>query len=108
MPIDVLPSIYKIKTLERLPELIKIALKTTINPEYFKKYNQLIIKNKINFNWDELEILRNEQFYSGNILSDVEYPENKVIEFFKKNEKMFKVLTDGYVKKMNEFESSTK
>ena len=108
MPIEVLPSIYKVKTLKKLPELIKTALKTTINPENFKKYNQLIIKNKINFNWDELEILRNEQFYSGNILSDVEYPENKVIEFFKKNEKMFKVLTDGYVKKMNEFESSTK
>ena len=108
MPIDVLPSIYKIKTLERLPELIKIALKTTINPEYFKKYNQLIIKNKINFNWDELEILRNEQFYSGNILSDVEYPENKVKEFFEKNEEMFKILTDGYIEKMNEFKSSTK
>ena len=108
MPIDVLPSIYKIKTLERLPELIKIALKTTINPEYFKKYNQLIIKNKINFNWDELEILRNEQFYSGNILSDVEYPENKVKEFFEKNEKMFKILSEGHIEKINEIKSITK
>ena len=108
MPIEVLPSIYKVKTLKKLPELIKTALKTTINPENFKKYNQLIIKNKINFNWDELEILRNEQFYSGNILSDVEYPENKVKEFFEKNEEMFKILTDGYIEKMNEFKSSTK
>ena len=92
---------YKVNSLKKLHELIKIALETPVNPEYVKKYDELITKRKIDFNWDELEILRNKQFYSGNILSDVEYPEHKVKEFFEKNEKIFKILADGYIEKIN-------
>jgi len=103
MPIDIVPSVYKVNSLKKLHVLIKIALETPVNPEYFRKYNQLIQKRKINFNWDELEMLRNKQFFSGNILSDVEYPEYKVKEFFEKNEEMFKILLDSYIQKMNEF-----
>ena len=100
-PIEIVPSVYKVNSLKKLHELIKIALETPVNPEYVKKYDELITKRKIDFNWDELEILRNKQFYSGNILSDVEYPEHKVKEFFEKNEKIFKILADGYIEKIN-------
>ena len=103
-PMNIIPTVYKVESITNLHELIKKALKTPVNPENIKKYDQLIKKKKIDFNWAALEILRNEQFYSGNILSDVEYPENKVKEFFEKNEKMFEILVDGYIKKMNEFE----
>jgi len=100
-PIEIVPSVYKVNSLKKLHELIKIALETPVNPEYVKKYDQLIQKRKINFNWDELEILRNKQFYSGNILSDVEYPESKVKEFFENNKKIFKILSDSYIEKIN-------
>ena len=105
-PMNIIPSIYKVESIIKLHELIKKALKTPVNPENIKKYDQLIRNKKINFSWTALEILRNEQFYSGNILSDVEYPENKVKEFFEKNEKMFKILANEHVKKMNGFEST--
>ncbi len=96
---NIIPSIYKVESIIKLHELIKKALKTPVNPENIKKYDQLIRNKKINFSWADLEISRNEQFYSGNILSDVEYPESKVKEFFEKNEKMFEILANGYIKK---------
>jgi len=103
-PINIIPTVYKVESLTKLHQLIKKALKTPINPENIKKYDRLIRNKKIDFSWASLIILRNKQFYSGNILSDVEYPEDKVKEFFKKNDKMFKILADEHVEKMNEFE----
>ena len=62
---NIIPSIYKVESIIKLHELIKKALKTPVNPENIKKYDQLIRNKKINFSWTALEILRNEQFYSG-------------------------------------------
>ncbi len=101
IPHDILPSVYKVKSITELPKLIKTALNTPINPTYIKKYDKLIRKRIIDFNWSDMETIRNEQFYSGNILSDVEYPESKVKEFFEDNKIMFQKLTDGYLKKIN-------
>jgi hypothetical protein len=100
MPHDMLPSVYKINSLKELPELIKTALNTKIDSSYIKKYNKLIKGKIVNFYWDELEILRNKEFFSGNILSDVKFKESKVKEFFKKTDSMFKILSDAHLEKM--------
>ena len=101
IPHDILPSVYKVKSITELPKLIKTALNTPIDSAYIKKYDELIRKRIIDFNWSDMEILRNEQFYSGNILSDVEYPESKVKEFFEDNKIMFQKLADAHLKKIN-------
>jgi len=101
IPHDILPSVYKVKSITELPKLIKTALSTPIDPIYIKKYDKLIKERIIDFNWSDMEILRNEQFYSGNILSDVEYPESKVKEFFEENKIMFQKLADAHLKKIN-------
>jgi len=102
--LNIIPTVYKVESLTKLHKLIKNVLKTPINPEDIRKYDKLIRDKKIDFSWAELEILRNKQFYSGNILSDVEYSEAKVKEFFEKNKKMFKILTNGYIEKINEIQ----
>ena len=101
IPHDILPSVYKVRSLKELPELIRTVLNTPIDPSYIKKYDKLIRERKVDFNWVDMEILRNKQFYSGNILSDVEYPENKVKEFFKNNKAMYKILSDAHLEKIN-------
>ena len=98
---DMLPSVYKIKNLKDFPKLIKTALNTPINPEYVKKYLKLMKDRTIEFNWWDYENKRNSQFYSGNILSDVEYQENKVREFFDNNKEVFETLANAHLEKIN-------
>ncbi len=98
---DMLPSVYKIKNLDDLPKLIKTALSTPINPIHIKKYLKLMKDRSIEFNWWDYENKRNNQFYSGNILSDVEYQENKVKDFFDNNKEIFETLANVHIEKMN-------
>lgn len=102
IPHDILPSVYLVNSLTNLPELIKTALDATINPMDVKKYDKWVRERIVDVNWSDLELLRNEKLYSGNILSDVEYPENKVREFFEENETMFKKLSDAHLQKINQ------
>ena len=101
MPQDILPSVYKVESLKDLPKLIKTALNSPIDPIYIKKYDKLIRDRVVDFNWSDMEIIRNAKFYSGNILSDVEYPESKVKEFFEENKDMFEKLANAHLKKIN-------
>ena len=55
----------------------------------------------IECNWWDYENKRNNQFYSGNILSDVEYQENKVKDFFDNNKEIFETLANAHIEKMN-------
>jgi hypothetical protein len=103
MPHDILPSVYKVRILEELPKLIRIALDTQVNPSDIKKYDKLMNERKVDFDWSNYELLRNNQFYSGNILSDMEYPENKVEEFFENNKKIFQTLSNAHIEKINSY-----
>ena len=60
-------------------------------------------RREVDFDWTNYERLRNNQIYSGNILSDVEYPENKVEEFFENNKKIFQTLSNAHIKKINSY-----
>ena len=100
IPHDILSSVYKVNSLWELPNLIRNALDTPIDPLDIKKYDKLMRERIVDFDWSNYEKLRNNQFYSGNILSDVEYPENKVKEFFENNKLIFQTLSNAYLKKI--------
>jgi len=101
MPHDMLPSVYRVESLEDLPNLIRTALNTPVNPLYVKKFVKLMRERVFDFNLLDYEMKRNNQFYSGGILSDVEFPENKVKEFFETNKVIFETLSNAYLAKIN-------
>lgn len=101
MPHDMLPSVYKVGAIEDLPKLIRTALNTPVDPIYVKKYLKLISERVVDFNWWDYENKRNNQFYSGNILSDVDISEKKVREFLENNEEYFKPLTDAHLARID-------
>ena len=101
MQFGMIPSVYKVEKIQDLPKLVRSALSNEINPIYIKKYDKLMKEETIDFNWWNYEKVRNHYLYSGNILSDVEYPEKKVKQFFDDNEKIFLNLTEGYLEKIN-------
>lgn len=100
-PYDILPSVYKVKSVKELPQLIKMGLNTTIDPSYIKRYSKLIREREVDFSGLDLEIIRNNYFFSGNILSDVEIQDNKVKEFLENTKEMFKILSDAHLEKIN-------
>lgn len=100
-PFEILPSVYKVKSLVDLPKLIKIALKTKVNPEYFEKYVKLVDERSVDFNMMDFEVKRNNQFYSGNTLSDIDISENATKQFFENNRKYFKSLVNAHISKIN-------
>jgi hypothetical protein len=100
---SILPSVYKVNSLNELPELIRTALKTPINSSYIKKYIKLLEERSVDFDMMDLEVKRNRHFYSGNTLSDVNITEDKVVRFFENNKEYFKPLVNAHLAKINSY-----
>jgi len=101
VPFSILPSVYKVNSIEELPKLIRAALETPVNPSYAQKYIKLIDERSIDFSMMDFEVKRNHHFYSGNILSDINISENSVKQFFESNEEYFKPLINAHLTKIN-------
>ena len=101
VPFSILPSVYKVDSINELPKLIRTALKTPVNPSYIQKYVKLMDKRSVDFDMMDFEIKRNHQFYSGNTLSDVNITEDKVKQFFENNREYFESLVQAHLAKIN-------
>jgi len=102
VPFSIIPSVYKVNNLTELPDLINSALNTKINPDDLQKYLKLIKNKSINFDMMDFEVKRNNQFYSGNTLSDVEISEKDTKQFLEENKKYFESLVNAHLTKINE------
>ena len=61
--------------------MIKTALETPVNSQSVLKYFKLMDERSIDFSMMDFEVKRNNQFFSGNILSDVEISEKDTKQF---------------------------
>lgn len=100
IPFTILPSVYKVKSLTELPSLIKTALETPINPQNVLKYFKLMEERSIDFSMMDYEVIRNNQFYSGNTLSDVDISEKDTKEFLDRNSHYFESLIKSHLTKI--------
>lgn len=97
-PFEIIPSVFRVKSLSDLPLLIQRALDCNVDVTYYKKYEKLLDKNAFKFNMFEYENIRDKTFFSGRILSNVTIHENDMINFLTKNKKMFLDLVDEHLK----------
>ena len=102
VPELVLPSIYKVQSLDSLPETIRNALSTDVKPTELDKYISWIEKNSFDFDVLGYENIESQYFYPGGILVDVDIPISKMEIFLKEHQPIFKKLIDEYLKKINE------
>ena len=100
-PYSILPSVYKVGSIEELPKLVRTALKTPVNPLYLQKYLKLIEDRSVDFDFMDYEIKRNRHFYSGSILSDVVISEDSVKRFFENNREYFEQLAKAHLVRIN-------
>lgn len=100
VPFSIIPSVFTVNSLVELPKTIRTALETTVNPQHIQKYIKLIEERAIDFSMMDWEILRNNQFFSGNTLSDIDIAENDVKQFFNNTKEYFKPLLDAHLEKI--------
>ncbi len=100
VPFSIIPAVFTINSLVELPKTIRTALETRVNPQHLQKYVKLIEERAINFSMMDWEVLRNNQFFSGNTLSDIDISEDDVKQFFNKTKEYFKPLLDAHLEKI--------
>ena len=97
---DVLPSVFRVKNLEELPDLIQSALMYKPESDSLDKYLSLIEENS--FDFDYLDFLNkfSNTFYREDRLTNVDIPESKMKEFLDKNKSILELVTNEHIKKM--------
>ena len=99
--VQIMPSVFRVDSLNSFPELIKMALYYKTDPSDYEKYKELLSNRTFMFNMFEFENKRDQSFFSGGILSDVLISNNDMIDFIDKNKNMFSFMLDAHLKIMS-------
>jgi hypothetical protein len=97
---SILPSVYQLKSVEELPEAIRISLKRKISPSEVEEYIRLVNKNTFELNLALTSADFGYRFGLKGLIMDVELPENEVKKLLKDYQSMFKKLADEHIKKI--------
>ena len=95
-----LPSVYRLRSLEELPNAIRESLKKEVKLSDVNDFINLLDRNSFPFNNTELSIKINDEFFYDGYLFDTEIDNKKAEEFLKKNHEYFEVLAMEYMKKI--------
>ena len=98
-----LPSMYKIKTIEELPQAIRTLLQKKVELSDVNRYVSLIEKNSFNFDLAGIFMEFAETFHHSGFLVDAEIPISKMETFIKNHEKQFNTFAIEYIKKIKQY-----
>ena len=94
---SMIPSIQKVKEIEKLPELIKQTISRRIEPKEIEKYIQFVEKKS--FEYDQISHGQEMQkfLYHGGVLVDVSDLPNKMNVFLENTKPRFQQLKNAYL-----------
>ena len=95
-----LPSVHRIKEIERLPELIRQCLEEQVDSRDLDKFLQILEKNTFDFDLRGLNTKIKNHFYYGGYLINTVITEKQMNSFLKNNEEHLKQLTEEHIKKI--------
>ena len=101
---SILPSVHQLKSIDELPNAIRLSLQKKVDPNDVGKYLNLVEANTVNFDMAKFDLDYHNYFYHGGNLIDTDIPEETVKQFIKKYESAFDSLADEFIKKINYFE----
>ena len=95
-----LSSSFVVKELNDLPQLIRIALKTKVNPQELGSYVKKIMESLFEFNYMEFIRHYDDTFHKNGNLVDV-FIDNEIMRrFLDEHKEQFDVISNEYLKKM--------
>lgn len=99
---SILPSIFKIKSFDDLPQAILNALDTKINPVDLDKYLSVLEENTFDFDWINFVLKCHKRFYYDGNLVDVEISSSEMERFLNEEKSTLEKLSDEHIKKMEQ------
>ena len=97
---SLIPSVKKLNSYDELRDTIKQHIKTNVEPNYIKKYVDLVEENSFNFDILDFQIKYLNQFYFSGNLVDVSIDEKQMELFLSNNEQILQKLTAEFIKKI--------
>ena len=101
-----LSSVKKIESLEELPDDIYSSLKTHVDISELNNYVEIIKENSFEFDYFDLYLKINKEFYRDGYLKDIEIQPEKMASFLEQNQLLFEKLADQHILKINEYKKS--
>ena len=101
---SVLPSVYRLQSIEELPSAIRSSLRTEVHASDVDKFLNLLEENSIDFDLFGFEVDYHNYFFNEGNLLNVEIDEGKAKQFIKKHESSFDMLANEFIKKMQNTE----
>ena len=99
---NILPSIYRMKSIEELPKLIHSALKTNVKVTDIDKYVTFLEENSFDFDYPSLVAAYHNRFYFGGNLIDVNISIPDMEAFLLEQELIFEKLALEHIKKIKQ------
>lgn len=96
---SILPSIFKIKSFDDLPQTILEALHTKVNSVDLDKYLSVLEENTFDFDWIDFVLKCHKQFYYDGNLVDVEISSSEMEKFLNEEKSILEKLADEHIKK---------
>ena len=103
---SILPSVHQVKTLSKLPEIIRSSLQETVNLQDVERFLAIFKKNSFDFDTYQYYLKEANTFFYNGQLVDVEITEPQMKSFIEENAQMFSVLVDEHIKKLKAISSS--
>jgi hypothetical protein len=98
-----LPSVYKIKSIDELPNAIKTSLKKEVNISDLNYYFNLIESNSFEADLLNASTVFDDYFHFGGYLVDVEIPIEKMKFYLEQHNSIFDKLATEIVKKIQKY-----
>ena len=104
---SVLSNVIRLKSIEELPEAIRISLTKKVNPLELGEYVETILANTCEFDLYSFKSDFSNQFYYRSFLVDVPISEEDLKSFLDKYHDMISPVSDEFLKKLNTIKEKT-
>lgn len=103
---SLLPSVFKVNSIEELPQMIKTALRHKVDPGYLDSYVELLDQNSFDFDWLGFIMSYENLFYFGGHLTDVDISSEKMEIFIKEHIESLTKVAGEYMKKIEQLKNN--
>jgi len=99
---SILPSVYRLKSLEELPQIIRKWLNVKVDQNDVSKYVNLLNSVTFDFNWLEFQQFFQNEFQNNDTSRDVLISESRMKIFLEKHKNILESLASEHIKKMKD------
>ena len=105
---SMLPSVYKLKSIEELPQAIRTSLEKVVDPSDLGKFVNIVDKNSFEFNLSGFDMDYTDYFFYSGFLVDVDIPISKMESFLEEsnNKSKFEKIAMEHIKKIKQYKES--